>query len=181
VKPSYSLIDFLRTGRLGCLRVGSTRGEVLHHAGEPEQWVPWGKTDWPQMEARSWHYGLFQFHFSGSVISNLGLYYTLAGSYGLPHRFELRDASPMPPDWDAFKTWLASHELLTGAIERPRAERLRERELVLASSVVVFGRDDVISIRSSTLPTTGDGELSRAAERAQWACSVTIGSIVRAR
>lgn len=118
--------------------------------GDPDDWAPCDNDAGPKDEARAYHYGLFQVFFQASKVSNLGLYYTLEDHYGLPSQFVLQDAFPKAPDWDAFKEWLSSYDLLSGSTERVMPRSLTgEREIVLASGVVVFGRDRVFSVRAS--------------------------------
>ena len=145
---SFDFAEFARSGQLGRVGIGSSRELVRSELGDPDDWVPCGKDGTLKVEARAYEYGLFHVFFEGPTVSGLGLYYTLEDHYGLPSQFVLREALPRGPEWDVFKEWLSSYDLLSGSTERssPRS-RSGEREIVLASGVVVFGRDRVICVR----------------------------------
>jgi hypothetical protein len=59
-----SMLEFIRTGEFGSLRLGSTRGEVKALLGDPPDWV----ADDPKASSRIWRFGDIEFYFSDDTL-----------------------------------------------------------------------------------------------------------------
>lgn len=62
-KITVSMLEFLRTGQFGPVRLGSSRNELRGYLGEPETW---GRPYLPRSSAAQagiWKYGDIEFHF----------------------------------------------------------------------------------------------------------------------
>ena len=60
-----SMLDFLRTGEFGPVRLGISRAQLRGHLGEPEEWGPAPKA---KHHAGIWKYGDIEFHFNGDAL-----------------------------------------------------------------------------------------------------------------
>lgn len=62
-KIAVSMLDFLRTGEFGPLKLGTSRTELQGCLGNPENWGPYQKA---QQHAAVWKYGDIEFYFDDS-------------------------------------------------------------------------------------------------------------------
>ena len=85
-----SLVDYLRTGRLGTLALGSTMQEVFASLGKPDSWAEGDKSFFDE---RWWGFGRFQIFWDKSVMNTMGIYLRKE-YYNFPPIFEFEGYIP---------------------------------------------------------------------------------------
>jgi hypothetical protein len=64
-RPSVDLLEFFRTGRFDCVRLGQTQEEIVHNFAAPDDFSPDDLTRRDSSRMTIWRYGNVELHFEG--------------------------------------------------------------------------------------------------------------------
>jgi hypothetical protein len=67
-RPSVDLLEFFRTGRFDCVRLGQSQEEIVHNFAAPDDFSPDDLTPQGSSRMTIWRYGNLELHFEGPLL-----------------------------------------------------------------------------------------------------------------